>query len=161
MATRSTGHDLMTDDPYKPPKVATRSAQTLGQIAWSQQSVFGAFFGGSLGAFIGVALWKIVVILTADNSPLLALLVAVCVGFFVRFNGRGLTIGYCAIAAFFAWVGVIAGLLFTGLSIYVFRTIFVCVGVGVIAALLARRSLDAETRKSVWRLRHGILQDTE
>ncbi|MFK8015084.1 MAG: hypothetical protein AB8G17_06555 [Gammaproteobacteria bacterium] len=144
------------NNPYEPPKSATRPG--LGELAWSQQSLFGAFFGGALGGFIGVAVWMMVVIVTRDNTILMGLFVAVCVGVFVRFNGRGLTLRYCLVGAAFAWVGVFAGIWFTGLR-HASGLLLVVTLAGGIAGALARRPLDRDTQVSLWRWQNGIADD--
>jgi hypothetical protein len=144
-------------NPYQPPASVTRATPSRVEVVLSQQSVVGAIFGGALGAFIGVAVWMMAVILTHDNSSLMALTVAVFVGVLVRFNGRGLTARYRLIAAAFAWLGAVAGIWFTG---YSGMPVFMFFAAGGIAAALARRSLDRDTEKSLWRLQRGIAEET-
>lgn len=140
-------------DPYRPPTSAVREPRTPGEIALAQQSMFGAFFGGALGAFIGVALWIIVVLLTQTNSGWLALVVGLFVGGFVRFNGRGLTRRYRVVAAVFTVVGVTAGVYVTGFGSLPVVPAFLA---GVLAIALALRVPDFETEKSLHRLRYGV-----
>lgn len=146
------------NDPYRPPSSSVRPPRTLGEVALAQQSVFGAFFGGALGAFIGVAVWIIFVLLTRSNSGWLSLLVAFFVGGFVRFNGRGLTRGYRVIAAVFTFVGVIIGGYLTAVNGVPLLPYFVA---GVVGSALALRVPDFETEKSLQRLRYGIERPNE
>ncbi|MEO1575456.1 MAG: hypothetical protein AAFU65_10915 [Pseudomonadota bacterium] len=141
------------EDPYRPPTSSVRAPRTAGEVALSQQSLFGAFFGGALGAFIGVALWIIVVLLSGTNSGWLSLLVAVFVGGFVRFNGRGLTRRYRVIAALFTFVGVVIGGYIT--AIYGVPLVPYAIA-GVVGSAIALRVPDFETEKSLQRLRYGI-----
>lgn len=104
---------MSDNSPFSNNEMTAVQTESLPTNDDGNQSLLLAIVGGILSSLVGAAIWAAITYFTGYKIGIVAIGVGFLVGFAVNFLGKGKTIPFGIVGAFFALLGCILGNIFT------------------------------------------------